>query len=208
MVQAIFWDFDGVIINSMAVRDKGFIEVLKKYDDKVGLLLEFHRKNGGLSRYVKFSYFFEEVLSDPSYGGKNLQFYTDQFSFIMKKLLTDKRLLIEDTLDFIKRCDADSIPMHIVSGSDGDELRYLCKKLEINHYFLSVDGSPTPKAELLGNLLTKYSYTPERCVLIGDSVNDYDAARINGVRFSGYNNDELRVLGSYIESFSKSTTDI
>ena len=207
MAQAIFWDFDGVILNSMIVRDRGFVEVLKEYDcDKVMLLLDFHRKNGGLSRYVKFSYFFEMILKDPTFGGRNLNYFTEKFSHIMKNLLTNKSLLIKDSLKFIKRCADQSTPMHIVSGSDGNELRFLCKELEISHYFLTIEGSPTPKTKLVADILKVYEYTPQDCVLIGDSVNDYDAARANKVRFRGYNNEDLRAHGSYIDSFYKFTS--
>lgn len=58
-IEIIFWDFDGVIMDSMKVRDEGFKIVLKDYpSDQVEKLMEFHRNNGGLSRYVKFRYFF------------------------------------------------------------------------------------------------------------------------------------------------------
>lgn len=206
---AIFWDFDGVILNSMVVRDQGFVEVLKDYDDRdVEELLAFHRKNGGLSRYVKFTHFFENIIEDQSFGGKDLKFYTDEFSRIMKKLLTNPELLISDSVDFIKRCHSEGIPMHIVSGSDGNELRYLCAELGIASYFLSINGSPTPKTDLVSNVLDEYKYAAKECVLIGDSINDYDAAEKNGLRFKGYNNEDLRKFGSYIDSFNNSTTNI
>ena len=62
MIRVIFWDFDGVILNSNKVRDKGFETVLSGFPkEEVDKLLKFHRQNGGLSRYVKFRYFFEEI---------------------------------------------------------------------------------------------------------------------------------------------------
>ena len=64
IVKNILWDFDGVILNSIHVRDKGFIEIFKDFDnEKVDLLLQYHKKNGGLSRYVKIRYFFEKILN-------------------------------------------------------------------------------------------------------------------------------------------------
>ncbi len=63
--KTILWDFDGVIMDSMPVRDKGFEIVLKNYpQEQVALLMEYHRNNGGLSRYNKFRYFFEEILKE------------------------------------------------------------------------------------------------------------------------------------------------
>lgn len=61
-IKTIFWDFDGVLMNSNAVRDKGFELVLADYPkDQVKQLMDFHQANGGLSRYVKFRYFFENI---------------------------------------------------------------------------------------------------------------------------------------------------
>lgn len=63
MIKSIFWDFDGVLMNSKAVRDKGFELVLADYPkDQVQQHIEFHQANGILSRYVKISCFFFENI--------------------------------------------------------------------------------------------------------------------------------------------------
>lgn len=59
-IQTFFWDFDGVLMDSNAVRVLGFEPVLAKFlKDQVDQLLAFHQAKGGLSRYVKFCYFFK-----------------------------------------------------------------------------------------------------------------------------------------------------
>ncbi len=64
--EVIFWDFDGVIIDSEKVRTAGFEKVLRDYPkEEVEQLIQYHKKNGGLSRYVKFRYFFEEIRKSP-----------------------------------------------------------------------------------------------------------------------------------------------
>jgi len=64
-LDAIFWDFDGVLINSNSIREMGFEKVLSDYPkEKVEALLQFHKANGGLSRYVKFRHFFENILGE------------------------------------------------------------------------------------------------------------------------------------------------
>ena len=120
----------------------------------------------------------------------------------MREELVKPALLIEDSLHFIKE-NYMKFNMHIVSGSDGEELRYLCEKLEISRYFISIHGSPVPKKELVHSLLTTHNYHLENTILIGDSINDYEAAEINNIDFCGYNNDELKGLKTfYIESFT------
>ena len=47
-MKVIFWDFDGVILDSMVVRDAGFREIFKRYDtNKVNKLISYHRENCG-----------------------------------------------------------------------------------------------------------------------------------------------------------------
>ncbi|MCO6357446.1 HAD family hydrolase [Roseivirga pacifica] len=199
--KVILWDFDGVILDSMAIRDQGFVEVLKEYSEaQVNELLVYHRKNGGLSRYVKFRYFFEEIrgeeISNDSVNG-----LAEQFSNVMKSLLINPSLLISDSLNFIIE-NVQRYKMHIVSGSDGNELRYLCEQLDIDQYFLTIDGSPTPKKQLVKSVLSQFGYAQEDCVLIGDSINDFEAAESNSVDFMGFNNSDLMDMGtSYIKSF-------
>ncbi|WZL88726.1 HAD hydrolase-like protein [Salinimicrobium sp. 3283s] len=198
----IFWDFDGVIMDSMPVRNKGFELVLKDYPkEQVQDLMEFHLKNGGLSRYVKFRYFFEEIRKE-SVSEQKIKELATEFSIIMKKLLLDESLLITDSLNFIKQ-NYLNFKMHIVSGSDQSELRFLCNELGIAPYFLSIHGSPIAKTELVNQLLIQHDYAKESCVLIGDSINDYEASNINQIDFMGYNCLALQNKGkSYITSFS------
>jgi len=186
----ILWDFDGVILDSMAVRDWGFEEIFKKFDrDKVLLLLNFHRKNGGLSRYVKIRYFYEEILEKEITENEVLE-YANAFSVLMKKELVNPTNLIQESLQFIKE-NYKNYSFHIVSGSDGEELRYLCEKMEISSYFMSIEGSPTPKNQLVKDLLKQHNYEISECVLIGDSINDYEASKVNNISFMSYNNSEL-----------------
>lgn len=201
MKKTILWDFDGVILDSMKVRGSGFEKIFNDFDPVlIKQLLDYHRENGGLSRYVKIRYFFEEILG-ASISEEEVLDYAHKFSLIMRKELTNSSNLILDSLNFIKM-NFNNYNFHIVSGSDGDELRYLCKSLKLTRFFISINGSPTTKNILVEDILVKYSYDVDSCVLIGDSINDYEAAKVNKIKFLGYNNTEIQKLDGYINSFS------
>ena len=199
----ILWDFDGVLMNSNAIRDLGFQKVLEDYpQDQVEALMEFHKTNGGLSRYVKFRHFFE-VIRGQSVSDEAIQELAKRFSRVMRDLLFDKTLLIDDSINFVKANDI-KFRMHIVSGSDGTELNELCQFLGLHVHFISIHGSPTPKKQLVKELLLKYQYPEEDCVLIGDSINDLEAAATNNIAFRGYNNIKLSPMSDgYIVRFSE-----
>jgi phosphoglycolate phosphatase-like HAD superfamily hydrolase len=200
-IKNILWDFDGVILDSMSVRDWGFREIFKnnKKED-VDQLIRYHRQNGGLSRYVKIRYFHEDILQIPINDSEVLA-YANSFSDLMRTRLIDKSNLIQETVNFI-RLNSENYNFHIVSGSDQEELRFICSRLNLSNYFLSIHGSPTPKNELVKNLISNHNYIFTDTILIGDSVNDYEAARKNDLSFYGYNNLELKSISDfYIEGF-------
>lgn len=200
MKNNILWDFDGVILDSMKIRDWGFEEIFKDYDKKqVDLLLEFHRNNGGLSRYVKIRFFFEKILKTTITEERILEF-ANNFSVLMKKELINPKNLILDSLTFIKN-NFSKHNFHIVSGSDQNELRYLCEELNIAKYFISIHGSPTPKKDLVDQVIKANNYILNDVCLIGDSINDLEAAQVNNIVFYGYNNLNLLQKGNYIHSF-------
>ncbi len=200
MIKTIFWDFDGVILDSMPIRDYGFKKIFEEFNKElVHKLLEYHTLNGGLSRYVKIRYFYNTLLG-LEVSDEKVQELADKFSTIMKSELTNKKYLISETVDFIEE-NYKNYNFHIVSGSDGKELNYLCNELGLAKYFKTIEGSPTPKNDLVENILSKYNYDPKESILIGDSINDYEAAKINGIAFYGYNNRELKFFDRYIDQF-------
>lgn len=199
--KVILWDFDGVILNSTEVREMGFVNVLSSYpEEQVKELLKYHKENGGLSRYVKFRYFITEILNEPL-NDKKVDAMSSQFSEIMKTSLGSNDQLIDEVINFIG-LHFQNFNMHIVSGSDGEELRFLCDKLNISNYFKSIQGSPEPKISLVKNILSQYNYEKPTVCLVGDSINDFDAANQNQIDFFAYNNKALKLKGlNYIDSF-------
>jgi phosphoglycolate phosphatase-like HAD superfamily hydrolase len=201
--KTILWDFDGVILDSMAVRDWGFKEIFKDFTEpQVSKLLEYHRVNGGLSRYVKIRYFYENILGKLISEERVLE-YAEAFSVLMKQELTNTDNLIVDAVSFIRE-NSNKFSFHIVSGSDQAELRFLCKELGLETYFISIHGSPTPKNQLVKTLIEEHGYDKKSTCLIGDSINDFEAAEVNEIYFYGYNNTKLKKLKQgYIDSFDK-----
>jgi len=201
--EAILFDFDGVLVDSMHIRDLGYREIFKEFSlDLVNQLIKYHRINGGLSRYVKIRYFYEKLLGR-EISEKKVNQLAEQFSVIMRSKLKDRSIIINEALSFVKRC-YEKIPLHIVSGSEQDELRCVCEFIEIESYFLTIEGSPTSKNDLVSSILSSYGYDSKKTILIGDTINDYDAAKSNKVIFYAYNNGSMKDLcNRYIYNFDE-----
>jgi HAD superfamily hydrolase (TIGR01549 family) len=197
----LFFDFDGVLFNSNKIRTKGFETIFSEYPKHmVDKLVDYHNRNGGLSRYHKIRYFFENILIK-EISDELLKAYADKYREVMSAELFDEKLQIEDSINFLKTKRNKFVKIYIVSGSDQKELRSLCEFLEIKDLFDGIYGSPIAKNDLVKNVLRNNSFKLAECCLIGDSLNDKDAALINGIAFFAYNNSKLNEFDT-IKSFA------
>ena len=200
MIKNIFWDFDGVILDSMKIKADGFVELFKEYDkDKVSLLEKYHYQNGGVSRFEKIRYFYNEIIHK-EISEEEIGSLAKEFAKIIEKKIYQKNNLIQDSVDFIKQ-HYQKFNYHIVSGAEHKELNELCEYFNLSKYFKTINGSPTSKEILVMNILEKYDYKKDETILIGDAMTDYNAAINNDIKFYGYNNLELKQYGYYIDSF-------
>lgn len=200
-IENIIFDFDGVIIDSMDIRTNGFRDIFTDYDEAlVDKLIDYHNLNGGLSRFNKIKYFYNSLLNK-EISDEKINEYANKFSDIMRVKLSSKDVLIINVVDFIKE-NYKNYKLHIASGSEQEELRFLCKELELFNCFKSIYGSPIHKNQLVKTIIEENNYDRAKTLLIGDSINDYEAAKVNDIAFLGYNNKSLKESNcNYIEEF-------
>lgn len=202
MIKNILWDFDGVILDSMKIKGNGFVELFKEHDnDKIKLIEKYHYENGGVSRFEKIRYFFNEILQE-NITEDDIRSLANKFAKIIEEKLFDKSNLINESLDFIKS-NFKKYNFHIVSGAEHNELNSLCKYFDLEKYFISLDGSPIKKEVLVKNVIEKYNYKNSETILIGDAITDYNAAIKNEIVFFGFNNKELKRYANYIDTFTE-----
>lgn len=200
MINTVFWDFDGVILDSMKIKGDGFEELFKNYSkENIEAISKYHFKNGGVSRFEKIRYFYNQILKQ-NISQNEINKLANLFADIIKDKIYDKDNLIQDSLVFIKE-NHKKYNFHIVSGAEDKELNKLCRYFNIKNFFISINGSPTKKDVLTKKIIVKYNYKKHETLLIGDSMSDYYAAKKNGIVFFGYNNSELKKLNNYIKSF-------
>ena len=196
----IIFDFDGVILDSVPVKTEAFIKLFKGYDKSyINKLVHYHELNGGKSRYIKIKYFFEELLNTKISDSDVLK-YAHSYSKLTKIELSKQKYLITETINFIRK-HYKEYNMHIASGADENDLKYICKALNLDKYFLSISGSPKIKSEIVKEILNINNYKLNETILIGDSINDFEAANFNGIDFYGFNNELLKDNHKYIHTF-------
>ena len=180
---AIFFDFDGVLVDSTATKTDAFRELFHPYGpDVVAKIVSHHRLNGGISRVEKIKYAHQHFLDSP-YSPSLVEEHARTYS----ELVFDKVVnadWVAGAEDFILK-HYQQVPLFIVSGTPEIELIEVVKKRNITHYFREVVGAPVTKTEHIENLVKKYHLEIANCFFIGDALTDYNAARQTGMPFIG-----------------------
>ncbi len=202
MIKNILWDFDGVILDSMKIKANGFRELFKEYsNESLDRIEDYHYAHGGVSRFDKIKYFYNEILGKEISEDVVLCLAND-FAKIIRSKLYDEKNLIKDSISFISD-NYKKYNFHIVSGAEHDELNSICDFFYLSQYFITINGSPTRKNILVENILKRYKYIKDETILIGDAFTDYNASLKNGIDFYGYNNLEMVSKSKiYINSFN------
>ncbi|ODS33770.1 MAG: hypothetical protein SCARUB_01127 [Candidatus Scalindua rubra] len=59
-----FFDFDGVIVDSLETKAQAFGALFKDYGEEiVRKVIDYHLQNGGMSRYEKFKFYYNNFLN-------------------------------------------------------------------------------------------------------------------------------------------------
>ena len=83
MIRAIAFDFDGVLAESVDVKTRAYVSLFEEYgQDVVSKIVNYHMKNGGVSRFVKLRTIYDKILKKPL-SEDMFKSLCDQFSNIV-----------------------------------------------------------------------------------------------------------------------------
>lgn len=176
----IVFDCDGVLLNSNALKTDAFFAASIPYGDTyANSLVEYHRENGGISRYKKFAYFFEEILKRPP-EAREMERLLQTYAQTVRKTLSSCE--IAEGIDEL-RAKTPKARWLVASGSDQGELREVLARRGIARFFDGgIYGSPATKSMILQEQLPPNEQgTP--ALFIGDSRHDCEVAGEFGLDF-------------------------
>ena len=179
-VQAIFFDFDGVILESVDVKGWAFRELFKDYPEHMDEIVSFHYANGGMSRFDKFRYFYKNIFKKPL-DDKEFTRLCEEFALIVCHRVLECDF-VPGAIEFIQTY-YQKIPLFIITGTPQNEILMIVKEKELNHYFQGIFGSPTPKEVWVKKILKDRNLRASKVVFVGDAMSDYYAAKENGLCF-------------------------
>ena len=176
----IFWDFDGVIKDSVSVKSDAFEELFLPFGSDVAKKIRMHHEdNGGMSRYDKLPIYLN--LAGEKNSTDSISKYEKQFSkLVMNRVINSP--WVEGVLEYIKT-NYKAQKFFLITATPQKEIEEILKKLEISKYFKKVIGSPTNKKDAIKIILSNENINLDDSIMIGDSCSDYEAAKENNVFF-------------------------
>lgn len=180
---SLVFDCDGVILNSNRVKTDAFYQSALSYGETAAqAMVDYHVANGGVSRYLKFAYFLEQLVPEYAAGrsGPNLDQLLEHYAnAVLEGLLScDVALGLEQL-----RQRTPNTRWLIVSGGDQAELRHVFAKRGLAKFFDGgIYGSPDTKDEILARELQNNTLQMP-ALFLGDSKYDYEAATKAGLDF-------------------------
>lgn len=178
--RAIVLDFDGVVLESVAVKTRAFRELIAADSELQDRIERFHLDNLGLSRYQKFTWIYEELLKRPL-APDEMNRLDRRFAESIASLMRTCSF-VPGALEFL-RCHAPRWPLFVASATPEGELRSILADRGLTAFFTQIYGAPTTKADALRRVVRDVGGRPEDTLFVGDSRHDAEAAREVGVTF-------------------------
>jgi len=183
-LEALIFDFDGVLVESVDVKTRAFAALYADHGEEiVAAVTDYHLRHGGISRFDKFRYFQTYLLGGPDLDEDAVAGLDKAFSSLVVDRVVAAPMVV-GAQDFLDHCRG-RLPLFIVSGTPTEELEEILQRRGIRDYFTAVCGSPATKSRNIADLLRDHDFSAGRSVMIGDALADYAGAAANSVHFLG-----------------------
>ena len=178
--QLVFWDFDGVVKDSIDVKTDAFVNLFRPFGKDIEeRVREHHLSHGGMSRFEKFPLYLHWAGQESTPARVDDlcdQFRHSAFDGVIRSPW------VPGVQQYLRSNSARQIFV-VVSATPQDELEQILHALDLTSCFASVYGAPVKKKYAIRESLAQYGLPPKRCLMIGDAYADLEAAEANGVPF-------------------------
>lgn len=181
MIDTVFFDFDGVIVESVDIKTNAFAKLFEgEGEPVVKRVVAYHLNNTGVSRYDKFRHIYKEMLARPL-DEAEFGRLCDRFAALVVDEVV-KAPYVKGAEEFLTRY-APVLRCYVVSAAPQSEIEEIIDRRGIAKHFRGIYGAPTKKGVAVKEVLLRESARPSAAAYIGDAISDYHAAKNNRVHF-------------------------
>ena len=181
--QAIFFDFDGVLVESAEIKCQAFRTLYEEHGEEIlERVLAYHLAHEGISRVAKILHCHKEFLG-LALSEAQLSELAERYSaLVMDAVIACDA--VPGAFEFLENY-SDKLPLFVVSGTPEPELRAIIGRRGMADCFSAVHGSPRHKGPIVMDLLFEHNLSGPDCLFVGDAMTDYLAAAETGLQFIG-----------------------
>jgi phosphoglycolate phosphatase-like HAD superfamily hydrolase len=176
----LFWDFDGVIKDSVGIKGAAFERLFVPFGPSVAARVRrHHEQHGGVSRYEKLRLYLRwagEVVSDAQ-----VERYCDLFSEAVRQAVIDSDW-VPGAREYLDENHGHQAFI-LLSATPQKELEGIVSAVGGAGWFRAIHGAPATKADSIVRSLVELGCAPRDALLIGDSDSDHEAAAKTGIAF-------------------------
>ncbi|WP_193186432.1 HAD family hydrolase [Nisaea sediminum] len=183
-LDAVIFDFDGVLVESTSIKTDAFAKLFESYGSEiVSRVVRHHLENSGVSRYEKIAHYHAMLIGSPITSDE-VNAEADRFGAIVEDLVVGAPEVAGAT-SLLSSLRNQAKPAFVASATPHAELVRILERRGMSDHFKDVYGSPTTKLNAAGEIISRYDFSPERVLFIGDARADFEAATGAGCRFVG-----------------------
>lgn len=219
MLQAVIFDFDGVITDSEILHLRSFNEVLSQYGIKISTK-DYYKEYLGYTDVDCYKILISRGLL--KMGEEEIEGLVQQKLAIFKKLAISEGRIIEGAREFLTMLKDNNIPMAICSGALLCEIELILDEAGLRSLFEDIVSSdqvkkskPDPEGFVLSlqrlNKARQAPITAEQCVVVEDSHWGLEAAKAAGMHTIGvtnsYDAEQLNLAEKIVDNLSELSMD-
>jgi len=183
-LEAVFLDFDGVVIESADIKTQAFYALYLPYGEKIAEQAKnYHIQYQGINRNQKFNAIHKNFLNRECHQEES-DTLSKRFSEIVFQEIIECPF-VEGIIEFLKKMTSNNTPVFLLSATPDEELKIIVKERQIDHYFKKIFGAPSSKVESGALIMNQFGLKSEDTIFIGDSESDLKAAETLKIPFLG-----------------------
>tara|TARA_B110000008_G_C16768767_1_gene483739 strand:- start:11 stop:733 length:723 start_codon:yes stop_codon:yes gene_type:complete len=177
---AVMWDFDGVIKDSVDIKTRAYQSLFMPYGSDIAKLVkEHHEANGGMSRFDKIPVYLSFAGLDQS--EQVIEDFCDRFSRLVMNGVIESPW-VPGVKEYLLESSTNQLFV-IVTATPQAEIEIILDRLGISKCFRKVYGAPIKKELAISNAMKIFALSPSEVIMIGDSKSDLEAATRNSIPF-------------------------
>jgi len=176
----VFWDFDGVIKETVKLKGEAFADLFFDNSQELAVKIrEHHALHGGVSRFEKIPLYLR--WAGMSQDSKNVRRLCEKYSkLVFQKVLEAPWV---PGVQELLRCNPWQQQFYLVTATPQTEMEAILAALDLTVVFKGVFGAPVKKTDAILRILEASGMPKDLCLLIGDSQTDKQAASIANIPF-------------------------